>query len=507
MNIQELFATLGLEVDVAAFARGEAALEAIKVAGQLVKKAFTEAFDVAVETAAYADDVDAAAQKTGVAAEALQELTHAAAGAGFDLSSMSQSLGFLNKAMVQSKSGSKELAALFKDLGVEVTDGNRGFLSAQDVLEQLADKFAAMPDGAEKSAAAVALFGKSGAQMIPFLNKGADGIGALREEARRLGLVLSEDQVRAGAAANDSWNRLKATAEGLKRQLGAELFPVLLDVTSGISEWVQENRALITSGLHAFVLVLTTAVNLLRLAWRGLVETFEFVVKNARLIGFILGSVVLAAILLNIKALAAWVLAQIAAGAAAVKSALATAVAWGAAALPILALAAVIAGLGYVLWRWHDEVWAALQAVGRFFARVGVGIKDGFVAVFAFLRDVFDGFIGWVERQIDRVVRAARWVKDQVAPSGATLINQLGLTSTVASGFAKSNIAFGQEVGARAIANAPARGGGPVSVNQTNAPVFNISGVSDPSAVADEVEARYNTMRDADLRAAIVGAG
>ena len=44
------------------------------------------------------------------------------------------------------------------------------------VMMQVADAFKKMPDGAEKAGLAMKLFGKSGADLIPLLNEGADGL-------------------------------------------------------------------------------------------------------------------------------------------------------------------------------------------------------------------------------------------------------------------------------------------------------------------------------------------
>ena len=271
---------------------------------------------------------------------------------------------------------------------------------------------------------------------------------------------------------------------------------------------MRENRALIGTGIHTFVMVLTFAVMLLRGMFRGLSEAMGWVSRNGRLVAWVLGSLLLAAILLNIKAIAGWVLAQTLAGAAAVKSALLTALAWGAAALPIIALAALIAGLAYVFWRWHDEIWRGLQAVGGFFADLGAGIRDVFVSVFGWLTARFEDFIGWVERQIDRVVRAAKWVKDQIAPDAATLIGQLGLTDKVATGFAQSNIDFGRAIGAKATASLPA-GGRPQATQVTNTvtQTFQISGAQDPNAIADQVAERQREAQNALLREALAGIG
>lgn len=77
--------------------------------------------------------------------------------------------GELATAMVAA-GGSKEQIEVFSRLGVSVTDAAGQLRPTEDVLLDLADAFAAMPDGAEKSALAVKLFGKSGVELI--LNQG-----------------------------------------------------------------------------------------------------------------------------------------------------------------------------------------------------------------------------------------------------------------------------------------------------------------------------------------------
>lgn len=59
------------------------------------------------------------------------------------------------------------------------------------MLGDIAEKFATFRDGPEKAALAIELFGKSGADMIPNLNKGSAGMEELRTEAERLGVVFS----------------------------------------------------------------------------------------------------------------------------------------------------------------------------------------------------------------------------------------------------------------------------------------------------------------------------
>ncbi|MFJ4230115.1 hypothetical protein ACIPYV_21325, partial [Paenarthrobacter nicotinovorans] len=73
-----------------------------------------------------------------------------------------------------------------------------------EILPGLADKFKSMPDGAEKTALATQLFGRSGAQMLPFLNKGSEGIGQLTDKAKQMGLVIDDVSAKSFGAAKVS---------------------------------------------------------------------------------------------------------------------------------------------------------------------------------------------------------------------------------------------------------------------------------------------------------------
>jgi lambda family phage tail tape measure protein len=54
------------------------------------------------------------------------------------------------------------------------------------------------------------------------------------EEAQRLGLVMSEDVARASEVFNDNLTRLSAIFEGVQRQIGAAVIPVLADFTEQV---------------------------------------------------------------------------------------------------------------------------------------------------------------------------------------------------------------------------------------------------------------------------------
>ncbi len=170
-------------------------------------------------------------QKTGVSVEALTALDYSAKLSDVTTEGLTKALQKLSVAMFDTQVNGEEGSAALKALGVSATDAHGQIRPTEAVLLDLAEKFARMPDGADKAALAVKLFGKEGLAIIPFLNQGREGISALMEEAQRLGLVMSEDVARASEVFNDNLTHLSAIFEGVQRQIGAAVIPILADFT------------------------------------------------------------------------------------------------------------------------------------------------------------------------------------------------------------------------------------------------------------------------------------
>lgn len=173
-------------------------------------------------------------QKTGVSVEALTALDYAAKLSDVTTEGLTKALQKLSVAMFDTQVNGEEGSAALRALGVSATDAHGQIRPTEAVLLDLAEKFARMPDGADKAALAVKLFGKEGLAIIPFLNQGREGISALMEEAQRLGLVMSEDVARASEIFNDNLTRLSAIFEGVQRQIGAAVIPILADFTEQV---------------------------------------------------------------------------------------------------------------------------------------------------------------------------------------------------------------------------------------------------------------------------------
>lgn len=184
-----------------------------------------------------ADEVARVSQIVGLSAESFSALQYAAQQAGVDSAALQTSLTKLSKTVVDAADGSGAAADAFRAIGVAVKDGS-GQLKANDVLlEEVAQSFARYADGATKTAAAQAIFGKSGAELIPLLNEGKDGIEALKDEAARLGLVISSEAAASADQFNDTLDRLKGAVRGSAQTVLADLLPSL----NGIAELAAES--------------------------------------------------------------------------------------------------------------------------------------------------------------------------------------------------------------------------------------------------------------------------
>lgn len=178
-----------------------------------------------------ADQMGKLAQSTGTTVESFSRMAYGAALGGVGAEELSSSMVKLDAALAKANAGGKEQAALFAALGIKVTDAAGKMRGADAVMGDLAERFAGMEDGAAKTKLAVDLFGKAGAELIPFLNGGRDGMAALAAEADRLGVTISSSASAAAEAFNDNLSKLQFAMNGVGQRAAAQLTPMLTALT------------------------------------------------------------------------------------------------------------------------------------------------------------------------------------------------------------------------------------------------------------------------------------
>lgn len=183
------------------------------------------------------DALDEMSQRLGVSASQLSALQLAFRQSGIGSDAMATSMAKLGKAMAEGNDGLKALG-----INVRGTDGQ--LRSSTAVLLDVADKFAAMQDGAGETALAMELFGKSGAEMVPLLNMGSEGIREMMTQAERLGLVISDDTAKAAGDFNDTIELLGLGMQGIGTRIAADMLPTLNALTGALLESMTQGNAL-----------------------------------------------------------------------------------------------------------------------------------------------------------------------------------------------------------------------------------------------------------------------
>jgi hypothetical protein len=198
-------------------------------------------------------------QSVGVTTEALSALTFQAEQTGIAAEQLDTGLTKLSSGLADMGKESTSATKALQRLGVVAGT------STEDALTQIAAAFQDIPDGAEKTALAVDIFGKSGAKLIPMLNEGAEGIAKFREEAERLGIVISEKDAQAAAELNDQLGALQKGVGGMITQLTIGLLPALLQIAEAFKGVTESGEGMRTMGedIGGFLKFLTgSAINL-----------------------------------------------------------------------------------------------------------------------------------------------------------------------------------------------------------------------------------------------------
>jgi len=182
---------------------------------------------------AFGDQMQKAAARTGIGAGQFAVLADAAKMADIDTASLSKSLQKMQIAISEAGTGSKVSLETFAALGIEFDKFRQ--LAPEDQFLKLADQINALEDPADRVRAAVQLFGRAGADLLPFFEDGAAGIKKATDEIERLGGKLTDEQIAKLADADDAIKRLERSWSSFARTLTAAVAPALASVLDTLS--------------------------------------------------------------------------------------------------------------------------------------------------------------------------------------------------------------------------------------------------------------------------------
>ena len=216
-----------------------------------------------------AGDFQDMAEKTGDTAENIASLAVAAGTAGASMETVVSASAKLTKGLSGVDDESKAAGAAIAALGLNIRDFKA--LAPADQMEAVAKALGNFQDGAEKTAVAMALFGKSGADLLPFLKElGAEG-------GRQV--ILTAEQIKQADEYADAQARLGAQISLHAQAIATEMLPAVFELNKLIIDLSKDAE------------IAATASSLLKGALAGATVVFQTIAVVASDVGFVLRGV------------------------------------------------------------------------------------------------------------------------------------------------------------------------------------------------------------------------
>ncbi len=193
-----------------------------------------------------ADHIFDLSQKTGLSAEFLSSVGHIARQSGTDLDSLAAAATKMSKTAVEAASGSAEQALTYRALGVAVRDAQGHMRSAEQLFVDVTRSLSQMGSGTTVTALAMRVFGKSGAEMLPFIQAFGGDIDKAKAKAQELGILVSTDMAKRADQWNDSLENMSGMVKGFGNDVAWTIM-VIADYVKNIKGMfgVDLNRGLV----------------------------------------------------------------------------------------------------------------------------------------------------------------------------------------------------------------------------------------------------------------------
>ena len=162
--------------------------------------------------------------RTGIAAGTLMAYVNAGKLADVSQSEIETGLRKLAQTQVEAAEGVKTYAEAYGKLGISVKKADGSLKPSDKLLGEIADKFARLPDGPEKAAVAMDIFGRSGAKLITLLNGGSESL-------EKFSVNVSDNFAKNAERFNDQIAEI-----GIKfNELGAVLLDAMLPALNAVA--------------------------------------------------------------------------------------------------------------------------------------------------------------------------------------------------------------------------------------------------------------------------------
>lgn len=216
-----------------------------------IKALAAYALDAIKDVIALGDTLTNLSASTGVSMDALQEWKYAAEATGSTLDSVTKASDTLGRNLVNNSNDAK---AALKELHLSQSDLLK--MNPEQRFEAVARAIAAIPDPANRAAVATALLGKdAAANLMPAISN----FDKLTDEAKKLGVVIGEDTLRAAGEFGSQMNVLKTQFMAMIAEALAPMMPAIAEVAKALTDIAKVVFPAVVQGVMWFLTGLTKA--------------------------------------------------------------------------------------------------------------------------------------------------------------------------------------------------------------------------------------------------------
>lgn len=216
-----------------------------KKAGEMGKKvaigvtaAVTSLGALVVKSVETTDRVDKMSQKLGLSSQGFQEWDYILGQNGISIDSLQGGMKTLTNMTDELMKGSKTATDSFGRLGISMDDLKGK--SQEEIFNMTVNALSGMTNETERAALANDLLGRSGSELAPLLNQGADAAEELRQRAHDLGLVMDEEAIQAGVKLGDTMDDVKNSFGMVATQIGVEVMPMFQKMLDWVLDHMPE---------------------------------------------------------------------------------------------------------------------------------------------------------------------------------------------------------------------------------------------------------------------------
>lgn len=245
------------------------------------------------------DELEKMSIRTGFTVRSLSELRFAAEQSGASIGSIEGAVRRMQRTLYDAERGVSIAVNVLDDLGLSMSDMAK--LSPEEQFFKIADRIGSIEDPSRRAAIALNIFGRRGTELLPLFLEGADGIEALRNRARDLGITFSDEAAKAAKDLTDEINVLRRTAIAVAFNIGSAIAPVVqvavntaTRIAVSMNRLVRESPALVRSvaligvgfvALGATFVAVGVSAGVLSFALGGLASAIGFASAAARALG------------------------------------------------------------------------------------------------------------------------------------------------------------------------------------------------------------------------------